>query len=180
MSTEPGRGRQPGSQSAQSSHFGLAMQWHDIQNPDHKLLDDLPARYSLHPLHVEDCRQESRRTKVENGDGYLFISLKQLVLDDSGRLSTDDVALFVGGDFLVTVHRVPVALLEPLRSSPEELRPDQVLHRIMDGIVDSYIPLVEKNPKPETATVNASGGELDRLPRRSCSKRRLPCSRPGR
>jgi magnesium transporter len=120
------------------------MQWHDIQNPDHKLLDELAAHYSLHPLHVEDCRQNARRTKVENGERYLFISLKQMALDDSGRLSADDVALFVGGDFLVTVHRVPVALLEPLRTSPEELRPDQALHRIMDAIVDSYIPLVEK------------------------------------
>jgi len=34
------------------------MQWHDIQDPRNKLLDELAARYSPHPLHVDDCRQK--------------------------------------------------------------------------------------------------------------------------
>ena len=120
------------------------MEGHDIQNPDDKLLDELAARYSLHPLHVEDCRQDAQRTKAETGEGYLFISLKQMAFDDSGRLATSDLALFVGGDFLLTVHRAPVALLEPLRAAKGELHPDQVLYRVMDAFVESYIPLVER------------------------------------
>jgi magnesium transporter len=120
------------------------MEWHDIQNPDDKLLDELAARYSLHPLHVEDCRQDAQRTKAETGDSYLFISLKQLAFDDAGRLSSGDVALFVGRDFLLTVHRAPVALLEPLRAAKQELHPDQVLYRVMEALVESYIPLVER------------------------------------
>ena len=109
------------------------MEWHDIQNPDDKLLDELAARYSLHPLHVEDCRQDAQRTKAETGEGYLFISLKQMAFDDSGRLATGDLVLFVGGDFLLTVHRAPVALLEPLRAAKGELHPDQVLYRVIDA-----------------------------------------------
>jgi magnesium transporter len=120
------------------------MEWHDIQNPDDKLLDELAVRYSLHRLHVEDCRQDAQRTKAETGEGYLFISLKQMAFDDSGRLATGDLALFVGGDFLLTVHRAPVALLEPLRAAKGELHPDQVLYRVMDAFVESYIPLVER------------------------------------
>jgi hypothetical protein len=27
------------------------LEWHDIQNPGDTLLDELAARYSLHPLH---------------------------------------------------------------------------------------------------------------------------------
>jgi magnesium transporter len=120
------------------------MEWHDIQNPDDKLLDELAARYSLHPLHVEDCRQGAQRTKAETGEGYLFISLKHMAFDDSGRLTTGDLALFVGREFLLTVHRAPVALLDPLRVAKEELRPDQVLYRVMNTFVESYIPLVEQ------------------------------------
>jgi magnesium transporter len=104
------------------------MEWHDIQNPDDKLLDELAARYSLHPLHVEDCRQGAQRTKAETGEGYLFISLKHMAFDDSGRLTTGDLALFVGREFLLTVHRAPVALL----------------YRVMNTFVESYIPLVEQ------------------------------------
>jgi magnesium transporter len=120
------------------------MEWHDIQNPHDKLLDELAARYSLHPLHVEDCRQDAQRTKAETGNGYLFISLKQLAFDDAGRLSSGDVVLFVGRDFLLTVHRTPVPLLEPLRAAKQELRPDQVLYRLVDTFVESYIPLVDQ------------------------------------
>jgi magnesium transporter len=75
------------------------MQWHDIQDPGDKTLDELAARYSLHPLHVEDCRQNAQRTKLEISEGYLFISLKQMVWNDSGELSADDLALFVGQTF---------------------------------------------------------------------------------
>ena len=101
-------------------------------------------RYSLHPLHVEDCRQNAQRTKLEISEGYLFISLKQMVWNDSGELSAYDLALFVGSDFLVTVHRAPVTLLELLRNSREELRPDKVLYRVIDRVVESYIPLADR------------------------------------
>jgi magnesium transporter len=120
------------------------MQWHDIRDPGHKRLDELAAQYSLHPLHVEDCRQSAQRTKLETSESYLFISLRYLTWSDSGRMSADDLALFVGADFLVTVHRAPVPLLESLQNSREELRPDQVLYRVIDRIVESYIPLADK------------------------------------
>jgi len=35
----------------------------------------------------------------------------------------------------------PVALIESLRALPEPLPPDQILYRILDGIVDSYLPM---------------------------------------
>jgi|GEM_PF-5789836 Mg2+ and Co2+ transporter CorA len=52
-----------------------------------------------------------------------------------------DVVLFVGPDFLLTVHRTPVPLLEPLGAAKQELRPDQVLYRLVDTFVESYIPI---------------------------------------
>ena len=120
------------------------MQWHDVHDPGLKLLDELAAQYSLHALHVEDCRQSAQRTKLETSESYLFISLKYLTWGDSGGINADDLALFVGADFLVTVHRAPVTLLESLRNSRQEPRPDQVLYRVIDSIVESYIPLADK------------------------------------
>ena len=52
--------------------------------------------------------------------------------------------LFVGSDFLITVHRSPIDLLNSLRSLGEKLRPDQVLYRLMDAVVDSYLPVIDK------------------------------------
>lgn len=51
--------------------------------------------------------------------------------------------MFLGSNFLVTVHARPVPAVDRLRSTPDHLRPDEVLHRVMESIVDSYLPIVE-------------------------------------
>jgi hypothetical protein len=55
----------------------------------------------------------------------------------TGQLSGGDVVLFFGRDFLLTVHRTPVPLLEPLR-------PDKVLYCLVATFVESYLPLVDQ------------------------------------
>ena len=120
------------------------MTWHDIADPASRQLDELAAIYSLHRLHVEDCRQSGHRIKVESDRQYLFIVLKLLDLEQSNKLAVEDLVLFVGSDFLITVHRSPIDLLNALRELGEKLRPDQVLYRLADAVVDSYLPLIDK------------------------------------
>jgi len=163
-----------------------SMEWHDIQNPDDKLLGELAARCSLHPLHVEDCRQDAQRTKAETGDSYLFISLKQLPFDDAGRLSGGDVVLFVGRDFLLTVHRTPVPLLEPLRAPKHELRPDQVLYlergiERLEGRCSAPLgpPCWRKLVRPVAFTGTAACPDLDASRNRSVAAHAQPADQPG-
>jgi magnesium transporter len=120
------------------------MTWHDIADPTSRQLDELALKYSLHRLHIEDCRQSAHRIKVESDGQYLFIILKVLDLEQSNKLAVEDLILFVGSDFLITVHRSPIDLLNPLRSLGEKLRPDQVLYRVLGSVVDSYLPLIDK------------------------------------
>src|SRR3954462_294712 len=79
------------------------MTWHDIGDPASRQLDDLAVKYSLHQLHIEDCRQSTHRIKVESDGQYLFIVLKLLDLEQSNKLAVEDLVLFVGSDFLITV-----------------------------------------------------------------------------
>jgi magnesium transporter len=120
------------------------MTWHDIADPTSRQLDELARKYSLHQLHIEECRQSAHRIKVESDGQYLFIVLKLLDLEQSNNLSVEDLILFVGSDFLVTVHDSPVDLLNALRSLGEKLRPDQVLYHVLDAVVTSYLPLFDK------------------------------------
>jgi magnesium transporter len=120
------------------------MTWHDIADPASRELDELALKYSLHPLHMEDCRQSAHRIKVESDGQYLFIILKLLDLRESNTLAIEDLVLFVGSDFLITVHRSPLDLLNALRSLGEKLRPDQVLYRVMGAVVDLYLPLIDR------------------------------------
>jgi magnesium transporter len=55
-----------------------------------------------------------------------------------------DLDLFVGSEFLITVRSTAVPVVEVLHQAGNDLRPDGVLYRLMDGVVDSYLPLLDE------------------------------------
>jgi magnesium transporter len=120
------------------------MQWHDIAKADSPQLDELASTYGLHPLHVEDCRNKGQRTKVDDGGTYLFIILMLPVPKEDALFSIVTLALFVGADFVIGVHETPVPLLEEPGRRNAGLRPDQVLYRVLEGVVESWLPVIEK------------------------------------
>ncbi len=123
------------------------MQWHDIQNPQDPELDRLAALFHLHPLHVEDCRHRDQNAKIEEHDNYLFVVLKPVTVTADGSLELADLDLFLGRDFLITVQEgdcPPVRrMLDGVRASASTLRPDQLFYRLVDGVVDSYLPTLD-------------------------------------
>jgi len=124
------------------------MDWHEIRDPEDPELDRLAERYRLHPLHIEDCRHRNQSAKVEESRGYLFAVLKIVSFEKDGALRTPDLDVFLGRDFLITVEEkncTPARqVLEPVRSAAAGLRPDQGFYRITDGVVDSYLPVLDR------------------------------------
>jgi magnesium transporter len=125
----------------------MNVEWHDIRDPDDPELDRLAERYHLHPLHIEDCRHRNQSAKVEEFEGYIFVVLKPVELDGDGGLDIGDLDVFLGPDFLITVMETNCEsvgrILDQNRSSRGNRSGDQVLYRIMDGVVDSYLPLLD-------------------------------------
>src|SRR5690349_7198726 len=126
----------------------MNIQWHDIRNPNDPELDRLAERYHLHPLHIEDCRDPNQSAKVEEGPGYLFIVLKLIRIIAEDSLEVADVDIFVGRDFVISVEEAqwPDVLKrrDQMRTSADDIRSDQLLYRIADGIVDSYTPVLDR------------------------------------
>jgi magnesium transporter len=125
----------------------MAAQWFDIRDPNAAELDELATRYGLHPLHVEDCRHRNQNAKVEAQASYLFVVLKTIELDEDGAVATGDFDLFLGSGWLITVQEKTCAevcdLLEHTRGRAEGMRSDQLFHRLMDQLVDSYQPVMD-------------------------------------
>lgn len=119
------------------------MQWHDIADPAERKLDDLAANYRIHPLHIEDCRQAGQRAKLAKGEDYLFVSLKLLALEYRNRLAISDLALFLGREFVITVHKDPATLLEDLQHSNEAQFSGEILYAVLDSVVESYLAIAE-------------------------------------
>jgi magnesium transporter len=144
------------------------MIWHDIRDPDDPQLEKLAEQYKLHPLHIEDCRHGGQSAKVEEQGDYLFIVVKPIHLDEKYELTIGDLDFFLGKDYLITVQepncKGVAAILDRLRRTCDKLRPDQLLYRIIDAVVDAYLPVLDKfndcideledsvldNPEPRT------------------------------
>jgi len=67
-------------------------------------------------------------------------------VNESGTLEFRDLDIFLGPDWVITVQEAQCDsvqnLLKPIHAMQERLRPDQIFHRICDGAVDSYLPVV--------------------------------------
>ncbi|HET9320966.1 MAG TPA: CorA family divalent cation transporter, partial [Bryobacteraceae bacterium] len=78
---------------------------------------------------------------------YLFAVLKTVHLGEDGSLEVGDLDIFLGRDFLITVeeaHCPPVRkMLEQVRGAAAGQRADQLFYRITDGVVDSYLPVLD-------------------------------------
>jgi magnesium transporter len=122
--------------------------WHDIRDPKSEALDELAARYGLHPLHIEDVRHRGQNAKIEPQDNYLFIVLKPLEMDEDCLITPTDLDVFLGPDFLITVQESKCQtagdILDRVRASAVGARPDQIFYRVLDGVVDSYNPILDR------------------------------------
>lgn len=123
------------------------MTWHALGPADGERLSKLAADYRLHPLHLEDCQHGGQSAKIEEEPGYLFVVLKPAELDANGELRCGDFNLFLGRDFLITYEESRSAALEGLVArlhSDAPGKPDQTFYRILDGVVDAYIPILDR------------------------------------
>jgi magnesium transporter len=119
--------------------------WFDLEDPNSSVLDELAKRYSLHELQIEDCRHGHQRAKTEEHQGYIFSVLKHLHLN--ARLSFDDFDIFLGRDFLITVHEgcsdVVTKVKERVRNEKVK-RLDRLYYMLVDTIVDQYLPVLDQ------------------------------------
>jgi magnesium transporter len=127
------------------------MVWVDIAEPsvpESLLLSDT---FGFHPLSVEDAMSKLEFPKVESYDGYLYVVLHGLdfTKGDEG-FATHDVDFFVGPNYLVTVHdghsRSVKEIQEhcPRNHSILGDGPVALFHRIVDRMVDRYLPEIDE------------------------------------
>jgi magnesium transporter len=124
------------------------MEWHKILDPNSPDLDRLAERYHLHPLHIEDCRHRNQSAKIEESEGYVFTVMKGVRLDPDGALLTADLDIFFGADFVITVLEDDCSesrsMLEQIgKATDGNSRADQVYYRIIDHMVDAYLPVLD-------------------------------------
>ena len=118
---------------------------------DIEVLRALGARFNLHPLALEDVLATGQRPKVEQYDGYLFIIVQMLYLNDSKQMCGEQVSMFLGKHFLITLQEeAGFDVFEPVRARIRVAKPtirklgaDYLAYALLDSIVDHYYPVLE-------------------------------------
>ena len=118
--------------------------WFNFFNPSRKELNSLVDLVGIHPLSVEDCFDEKQVPKIEHFQNNSFIIFNGFTY--SGKeLFVDEIDLFIGKKFLITVSGYKSGEREPLNDLTGFLEtgkisakggPDFLMHRILDYIVD--------------------------------------------
>jgi magnesium transporter len=120
--------------------------WYALDDPNDPKLDELATQFKLHPLHIEDTRSDNERLKAEGSDDYLFLILKYIHAVQDGDITFENICLFVGRDFLITVRHPNCEgqeiLQRAIKAGPEE-KPAKLLYLILDSIVDSYFVSID-------------------------------------
>lgn len=79
--------------------------WIDIISPTHEETKFLGEAFDFHPLALEDCLSEIQRSKVDEYDDYLFLVLHYpRYYKKDQRLSSEEVDIFLGKNYLITLH----------------------------------------------------------------------------
>ncbi len=105
----------------------------------------------IHPFSVEDCIDENQVPKIEDFPNYSFINFNAFRYADK-KLTVDEVDLFIGKDFLITVSGSSPDAGEPLGDIERfveldienaRLGPAFLMHVILDHVVDHKFMAIE-------------------------------------
>jgi magnesium transporter len=131
---------------------GEGLLWVDIEDvtdEDAELLSDV---FHLHPLAVADCVSKNiHPPKIDDFEDYLFIIVHGINYHtESEVVETTELAFFVGKNYVVTSHDVPMksvsSMLDRVRKDGRLMRrgADFLAHDLIDALVDNIMPTVEE------------------------------------
>lgn len=102
--------------------------------------------FNFHPLAIEDCLAVSQLPKVEDYEEYIFMVFHAINSTPEGALDTAELNFFLGKEFLVTHHTVPLRSVDQTiervqKNSVTVARAmDRLTHTLLDSLVDLYDP----------------------------------------
>lgn len=123
--------------------------WLDIQNPGEKEVALLEREFGFHPLVLEDVVRLRQRPKLEEYGNFYFLVFYSVSWNKDGMVPRE-IHLFVGSNYLVTVHGEPVREIE---EGLERWKRDDpslghgvgtLLYSLLDSLVDGYFVVADE------------------------------------
>lgn len=131
------------------------IKWIDIIKPTKKSIDMLRDKFDFHELLLEDCLMENQRSKLDDYDDYSFIILHlPRYKKESNRLVSEEVDIFIGTDYIVTLHEgelKPLTIFSQMCYANKDNREKYMsqgsallLYEIIKRLFDYCLPMIDK------------------------------------
>jgi magnesium transporter len=129
-----------------------ALLWIDFDHePDASVEPILTGIFRFHALSVDDALEETHIPKVDDWGEYIYLVLNAIAFNESDGLSltTKELDVFLGKNYVVTHHDEPIGSLDEARiACLRDKRyttngPDHLLYKIIDDLIADYMPVIE-------------------------------------
>ena len=128
---------------------GAPFVWLNIDGiGDAEVIKSVGEHFGLHSLALEDAVNMHQRPKSEDYEDHAYVVL-QIPLEGE-RLRLEQLSLFVGKDYLLTVQPQSCERLAPvlqrLRAGRGRIRragADYLAYAVIDAVIDNYFPLID-------------------------------------
>jgi magnesium transporter len=129
--------------------------WVNIEAPTKQETDYLAQTYSFNQLDLDDCLSRRQRPKIDEYEDYIFVVLHfPKWYKDVEIARPSQVAMFVGKNYVVTVHSGELTPLVKLFAACQEHEEARQMfmgrtsaflaYRIIDLLVDYCFPIMDK------------------------------------
>ncbi len=116
---------------------------------DVNTISRLGETFGLHRLALEDVLTPHHHPKIEEYDGHLFLIVR--MFEPGFVVDTEQLAIFIGKGFVLTLQERPGDCLDPVRKRIRESRgrirvmgADHLGYSIVDAVVDAYYPYLDE------------------------------------
>jgi magnesium transporter len=123
--------------------------WVDIRDPGAAELAMLTREFDFSPLSLEDALKQRQRPKVDEYPNYYFIVVYAPLASTGQELQMTEVDLFVGENYVVSLHPGHIPALDLARQRWERAEPEMgdrvgfLAHIVIDAIIDACFPIVD-------------------------------------
>lgn len=110
----------------------------------------LRSHFKFHPLSIDDALNEAHLSRVDDWEEYLYLVLHGLHLEVNRSLDPLELDVFLGPNFLVTMHEEPIEALDKVWTACQNGREHRFAHGaahllyiLLDQVVSDYMPVVD-------------------------------------
>ncbi len=135
----------------QIDNFPNKKHWVDIRGfGDKYFFEEVADIFGIHRLQMEDVVNVYQRAKVEEYHGHLFC-VSRCIKEENGLIINDQLSLFIGNNFVISIQDKYEDLLEPVRDRIRQGKgyvrkygADYLSYALMDVVLDNFFPIIER------------------------------------